>query len=52
MKVKTFLKKNTYVLYFALFIGVVLIIDYIFSENKVLSCSYKEGLKNANEKKK
>ena len=51
MKVNTFLKKNRYVLYFALFIGVVLIIDYIFSENKVLSCSYKEGLKNAGEKK-
>tara|TARA_X000000368_G_C23051288_1_gene721524 strand:+ start:1555 stop:2064 length:510 start_codon:yes stop_codon:yes gene_type:complete len=51
MKVNTFLKKNKYVLYFALFIGVVLIIDYIFSENKVLSCGYKEGLKNAGEKK-
>ena len=49
MKVTAFLK-NKYVLYFSLFIGIILIIDYIFSTNKILSCAYKEGLKNAEKK--
>ena len=49
MKVTAFLK-HKYVLYFTLFIGIILIIDYIFSTNKILSCAYKEGLKNAEKK--
>lgn len=49
MKVTAFFK-NKYVLYFTLFIGIILIIDYIFSTNKILSCAYKEGLKNAEKK--
>jgi len=39
--------KNKYVLYFTLFTGVILLMDYIFSTYKKLS---REGLKNAGKK--
>lgn len=52
MKVKTFIKKYKYVLYLTLFIGVIFILDSIFSNDKVLSCKYKEGLKNPDNKTK